>query len=278
MTVAIITDSPSDIPAETIKELGINVIPLYVQFGKESYRDSVDLMSEEFYHKMMHDADYPKTSTPSLGDFIKTFDRVAQGTKDMLGIHLGAKISGTYNVALSAAQQADKSYNIELLDTQTTMMGAGLLTIEAAKLARTGIGLGELTATIRTMIPKAHTLSLLDNAMYLGRGGHTSKNFKEHFSSATEGVPLVEIREQIKPFGKKENRASAIEAMFEYVHSFSQPAGLAVEYAVNRAEAEGMAAKLKGQFPGIPVYISIIGAVVGAHFGPGALAVSILEK
>jgi len=278
MTVAVITDSPSDIPPETIKELDITVVPLYVQFGKESYRDSVDLMGEEFYQKMMHDADYPKTSAPNIGDFLNTFDEIATKTNDMLGVHLGSKISGTLNMAVSAANEADGSYHIELIDTQTTMMGAGLLTIEAAKLAKTGMGLDELSNTIRSMISKAHTLCLLDNAKYLGRGGHTSKLFRERFNSTTEGVPLVEIREQINPFAKRENRTSATEALFEYVHSYSQPISLAVEYAVDRDEALGVAAKLREQFSHVPVYVSVIGAVVGAHFGPGALAVSILEK
>jgi len=278
MTVAVVTDSTSDIPSDVADQLGITIVPLYVQFGKESYHDSVDLTGAEFYHKLMHDADYPKTSAPNLADFLSAYDDIAKRTRDILGVHLGAKISATYNMAVSAAKQADVNYHIELIDTKTTMMAAGLLTIEAAKLAKTGVGLEELSHTVRDMLPKAHVLCLVDNAKYLGRGGHTSENFKEHFGSASSEVPLIEIKDEIKPFGKAETRTKAIDALYRYANSFSPCTALAVEYATDAEEAKAMAAHLEQMFPGVPIYMSVIGAVVGAHFGPGALAVSILEE
>jgi len=156
----------------------------------------------------------------------------------MLGVHLGAKISGTYNVAVTAIKEADENYHIRLIDTETTMMEAGLLTIEAAQRAEAGMELGELENHIRDLLLKAHTLCILDNARYLGRGGHTSKNFKERFTPKIEGVPLVEIKGEIKPYGKRENRSSAIMTLFQYVENYSPMRSLAVEYAVDRSEAE----------------------------------------
>jgi DegV family protein with EDD domain len=278
MTVAVITDSTADLPPEIADQFGITVVPLYVQFGKESYRDSIDMMGEEFYSKMMNEVDYPKTSTPNLGDFLGAFDSTAARTKEILGVLIDAKMSGTFNVAAAAAKEADESYNIELIDTQTAMMAEGMLALEAVKMARSGGGLTEIADAIRTMKSKACTVCLVDNALYLSRGGHASKGFKEHFASTTEGVPLVELRDGIKPFGKEADRASAIEALFTHVRKYAPPKALAVEYAVDREEAEAVANRMREEYPDVPVYISVIGAVVGAHLGPGTLAMAVLQQ
>ena len=276
--VAIVADSSSDLPPDVIKDLGITMVYLHVQFGKESYRDSIDLSSDEFYRKMLEGAtDYPKTSAGTVGDFMAAYEGLAGTNKEILAITLGSKISATHNMAVAAVDEMGEGCRIEVIDTQTLMMAAGLMTIEAAKAAREGMGLTPLDEMVRVIIPRAHILMLSDNEKYFADGGHTSKTFREKFAATVGTVPLIEVKEEIKPFGKVNSRAEAIEALYKYASSFAPLHSLAVEYAMDRKEGESVLAHLKEMFPGVPAYLSQITAVVGAHFGPGGLAVSVLQ-
>jgi len=277
MTVAVVTDSTSDIPAEVAKELGITVVPLYVQFGKESYRDSVDLTGPEFYHKLVHDADYPKTSTPNINDFTTTYNDLARKTNEIISILIGSKISGTYNMAAAAAKKVEPNCSIEVIDSQTTIMALGLLVIEAAKAAKEGMNLSQLSDMVRKLIPKAHVILTSDTVKYLYRGGHCSKT-QALLGSALRVNPLIEIKGEVLPFGKAIGRARAIDALYKYASKFSHPRSLAVECATATDDAKSLVERLKQMFPGVPVYTSIASAVVGAHTGPHVLAVSILEE
>lgn len=277
MTVAVVTDTTSDIPSEVAEELGITIVPLYVQFGKESYRDSVDLTGGEFYHKLVHDADYPKTSTSNINDFATIYNELAKKTKEIISIHLSPKLSGTYNMAVAGAEEVEADCQIELVDSQTTIMALGLLVIEAAKAAKEGMGLSQLTDMVRKLIPKAHALATCDTIKYLYRGGHASKT-QVLLASALGINPLIEIKEEALPFGRVRGRAKAIDALCKYVSSFPHPRSLAVEYATDAEDAKSLAARLGEMFPGVPIYTSVVGAVVGAHLGPHALAVSMLEE
>jgi len=276
MTVAVVTDSTSDVPSEVADKLGITVVPLYVQFGKESYRDSVDLTGGEFYHKLVHDADYPKTSTPNINDFVTTYNELAKKTKEIVSIHIGPKISGTYNMAVAAAKEIEADCRIELVDSQTTVGALALLVIEAAKKAKEGVGLSELADMVRKLIPKAHVLLTSDTLKYLYRGGHASKT-QVLLSSALRVKPLIYIQEEVLPYGRVIGRAKSIDALYKYADGFSHPRSLAVEYATDPGEAESLIKRLEQKFPGVPIYKSVVGAVVGAHLGPGALGVAILE-
>ena len=77
MTVKIVTDSVSDLPSEVAKELGITVIPLNVRFGEEVYRDGIDMTTEQFYHRLVHDKTFPVTSVPSPATFAEAYDKLA---------------------------------------------------------------------------------------------------------------------------------------------------------------------------------------------------------
>jgi DegV family protein with EDD domain len=156
-------------------------------------------------------------------------------------------------------------------------MATGLLAIEAAKAAREGMGLTDLTDMVRNLVPRTHVLITVNTVKYLVRGGHGTKT-KVLLSSALRINPLVEIEGEILPFGKTFGRARAIEALCKYAAKFSPPRGLAVDYATDIEEAKSLASRLQQMFPDLPIHISRMSTVVGAHTGPGAVGISILEK
>lgn len=276
MTVAVVTDSVSDVPPDVAEKLGITVVPFHVQIGKESYLDSADLNMGEFYHRL-DSADYPKTSMPNVTEFITVYSDLAKKTNEILSIHISSGIDATCNMAMAAASEIENCH-IEVVDSQITLMGAGLLAIEAAKKAKEGMGLSRLADMIRKLVPQSHVLLACDSAKYLVRGGHASQTLKALLGLALRVKPLIEIKGGISPFGKAIGRARAIEGLCKYASSFSHPRSLAVDYGTDAEEAKSLAERLGDMFPGVPVYIARIGPVVAAHTGPGTLVVSILEE
>jgi len=98
--VKVVTDSVSDLPPQVVKDLGIEIIPLNVHFGTETYKDGVDLTAEEFYRKLENCSTLPKTSAPSSGLFAEVFDKLAEETHEILAVFLSHKFSTTYDAAL----------------------------------------------------------------------------------------------------------------------------------------------------------------------------------
>ena len=276
MTVAIFTDSVADIPSDIAEELAITIIPFHVQIGKKSYLDNAYLDINEFYRRL-DDADYPRTSMPSLGEFIALYEELAKKTDEILSVHLSSGIDATCDTARAAARVI-KNCHIEVIDSQSALMGIGLLAIEAAKRAKEGMRLEPMADMIRKLVPRCHILLTFDTIKYVVRGGHGSQTLKALLVSTLRIKPLAEIKGHILPFGKAFGRARAINALCEYTTSFSHPRSLAVEYATNIEEAKALAERLEKMFPGVPVYTARLSPVVGAHGGHGTLSVSILEE
>ena len=105
MTVKIVTDSLGDIPSEVAEELGITVIPINVIFGTKSYRDGLDLTTEEFYQKLAHSKVFPTTIVPPPGVFVDIYDRLAEETGEIAVITNSHKLSASYETALQAKEQ-----------------------------------------------------------------------------------------------------------------------------------------------------------------------------
>ena len=104
MTIRIVTDSTADIPADLTKALDITVVPLSVHFGLETFKDGVDISSDQFFEKLQKTQTLPKTSQPSTGEFLEVYNRYPKD--QILSIHVAQKLSGTFNSASVAAQQA----------------------------------------------------------------------------------------------------------------------------------------------------------------------------
>ncbi len=274
MTVAVVTDSVSGVPPDVAERLDITTVPFHVQMGKETYLDNADLDMGEFYRRM-DDADYPKTSMPNLGEFVALYGELARKTDEILSIHISLGIDSTCDVARAAAREIENCH-IEVIDSRSTVLATGLQAIEAAKAAKEGMNLSQLADMARKLVPRTHILLTCDTIKYLVRGGHAGKT-QALLVSALRIKPLIEIKGEILPFGKAIGRARAIDALCKYAGNFSHPRSLGVDYATDAEEARLVAERFGHMFPGVPIYTAAVSPVVGAHLGPGALGVAILE-
>src|SRR5512147_872211 len=134
----IVTDSAVDLPEEMFAQLGIERMPLLINFGSEALRSGIDIQAEEFYRRLVANRDnLPTTSQPSVGDFVDLYRRVGQLDKDIVSLHVSSGLSGTINSAAQAAKQCPE-LNITLIDTKTLSAAEGFQIVAAAQAIRRG--------------------------------------------------------------------------------------------------------------------------------------------
>ncbi|MEE9401487.1 MAG: DegV family protein [Dehalococcoidia bacterium] len=278
MAVKVVTDSVADIPAPTAQELGIAVVPAYVRFGSEEYRDGIDLSTDEFYRRLVGDSNFPATSTPSPAAFAEVYDKLAEETNEIISVHPSAKFGALYDAALLGRDTVKKrGCRIEVIDTLAGIMGQGLIVIAAAQSAQTGASLDEVVEAVNRVIPRVHVRITFDTLEYLRRGGRVGKA-QALLGSLLKINPILGIKDgEAYPFGKVRGRAKAIDYLYDFVASFSHISSLAVEHATTPDEAEMLINRLDSLFPKERIYRSKISPVVGAHVGPHVIAVSVLE-
>jgi len=275
--VKVVTDSCSDITPQLAQEFGITVVPLYVQFGNETYRDNVDLSTEEFYHKLKTTKIHPTTSTVTPADFAELFTKLAEETKEILTITLSEKFSATYAAALQGKAMVNKDCRIEVIDSKTGAGAQMLLVISAAKMAQSGANLKQIADRVRRAIPRVHVLVSFDTLEYLRRGGRIGKA-QAFLGSLLKVNPVLGIKDgETFPIARPRNRAQAMDFLVNFVKGFSRIEAVAIEDATTPDDLQTLAGRLKDVVPPELIYRSKVSPVIGTHVGPHALAVAVLE-
>ena len=278
MTVKIVTDSSADLPAQLVQELGITIVPLYVRFGEKVYRDRVDISEDEFYQRLLHDPVHPSTIQPTPQDFASVYQKLSPKADGIVSIHMSAKLSGTYNSALQGKEMIEKGCPIEVVDSQTTSMGLGLIDIAAAIVAKAGEGLPTVMEEVKQAIPNIRLLFLLDTLEYLLLGGRIGKA-KALLGSILNVKPVLTLKDgEVVPAGQVRSRGKGIDRLFDFVKSASNIQDLAVVYNTTPDEAQALEERIGTIFTKEQIKLARVGPMLGVHSGPGALAVALREK
>ena len=276
MAVKVVTDSVSDIPADIVEELDLTVVPAYVRFGNTDYKDGVELTTDQFFDRLLNGPDYPATSQPSVGDFSEAYSGVAGGADGIVSVHVSSKLSGTINSAQQGAGMADVGCPIEVVDTLQASMGAGLVTIAAAKAARDGGSLEEVAAAARDAASKSQCICLLDTLEYLIKGGRVGKA-KGMIGSLLKIKPLIIIQDgEVHDFAKERTRRKAVSRLDRAAREFGPLDSVAVMYSTSRDEAERLANSLSSVSDNDPV-VARFGPALGTYVGPDALGIALMS-
>jgi len=278
MTVKIITDSGSDITQEEAKKLGVTVVPVYLRFGDEVYRDGVDIDCDEFYHKLVTSPIHPSTAAPSPGDFAKVYEEAAQETGEIVSIHITSKHSAVCDAALVGKETAEKKgCRIEVVDSRGVTMWQGLVVIAAAKAAEAGYSLNQVVDRVRETINQLRALALLDTLRYAVKGGRLGKALFP-VESLLNVKALITLRDgQIRPAGLARTRSKGIDQLRKFTRSALHVEDLAIVYSTTPGDAQTLAEYVGSLFPNIVPRRTRLGAALGVHAGPGAL-VTILKE
>ena len=174
MTVRIVTDSTCDLPPEVVAEHKISVVPLYVNFGSESYRDGVDLTRDQFYARLPGSHLPPTTSAPGTDAFVEVYRRlIAEGATGIVSIHIGSSLSNVFNVAQMAAPSIT-AVPVRVIDGGQITLGTGFLVVHAARLAASGASPDEIVAAVQALAERTYSYAALDTLEYLRRGGRVN--------------------------------------------------------------------------------------------------------
>lgn len=277
MSVKIVTDSTVDLLPETIKELGITVVPVYVMSGNKTYRDGLDISQTEIYNRMLEGEQFT-TSQPTPADFANAYKTLSKETDQIVSLIMGAKLSGTYNSVLQGRELAQSSSNIELIDTKATSGALGLLATQAAEMAKMGESAGNIVNSIKSYIPQVHIWALLDTIKYVLKSGRLSSA-----SNLISGVlsirPMLTLRDgSLWPASIHRTRNKGIEKLTELVKNNRNLEAVQIVQSVDLAEAHGIKEKLADFIDQSKIHISQLGPALGVHGGPGTLVVAIREK
>lgn len=271
MGVRIVTDSSSDIPKDVAAELDITIVPLYIHFGKDVYREGVDITPTEFYERLQAEApNLPKTSAPSPGDFMKVYQPILQEGHEIISVHLSAAFSGTYNSARLAAFGVGRD-RVTVIDSRNVSMCLGWLAIEAARAARRGKSRQEIIEMISDMIPRLRISSFLETLEFVKYSGRVSST--EAFLGTMLNIkPVLHIEGgKAIPLAKVRTREQALKTLADMAHELAPFQSLAIMHTRAPDVAEQLAEHLGKFHPRHRIVIAEAGVAMASHVGPGAV-------
>jgi DegV family protein with EDD domain len=270
---AIVVDSTADFPDAHERYPNWRVVPLYVNFGTESYKDGVDLTADQFYERLRTSPELPTTSQPTPGDFLATYEELA-GYDRILSVHIAANLSGTFQSAGTAAAELGDG-RVRTIDSQSASVATAMLAIAMQRRLERGTTDEEIDALVERYLPGHGLLFTVDTLEFLARGGRIGR--AKAFAGQLMNVkPILSIRDgEVAPVKRVRGNRKAFQEFVDALESQTRNepglrVGIAHADAPERmVEIEKM---VRDKRPQATIEMeTILGAVIGAHAGPGTV-------
>jgi DegV family protein with EDD domain len=271
--IAVVTDSSAYIPAEALGDLNVPVIPLWLFWGDDRFRDGVDIDPPTFYRRLRESKDLPTTSQPSTGEFAEFFRRVAAEADAIVGIFVTSKLSGT--VANAQAVQAQLGdLKIRVVDSLSTSMALGFMVLAAARAAAAGKSLDKVVAAAEEMRDKVRLLIAVDTLEYLHRGGRVS-GAKWLVGTALNIKPVLHFVDGIlEPLAQVRTKRKAIARLLTITEEWLSGKRMAEAAVIDvdcPEEGDRLAEDVKERFGVSTVLRTTVSPAIGTHAGPGTV-------
>ena len=281
MSVAIVTDSTSDIDPGAAQHLGIDVVPLFVIFGERSLKDYVELARPQFYEMLERESALPSTSQPTAAMFEEVFRKHVSAGREVVCVVISQSLSGTINAASSAAAHFPDAH-IEVVDSQTVAGGLRMQVEQAVRLSGRGASANEIAEALRGDWESQRLFAMAPDLSHLERMGRIGKA-KAVLGTLLRIVPVlrlrggvVEVEAQVRTFNR------AVETMIDAVLSFVKDY-TSTRLLVMHTNASALAERVEGELrarlrePARSLGTLEAGPVIAAHAGSGAVGVFVLE-
>jgi len=269
---AVVLDSTADFPEAPERFANWRVVPLYVLFGDESYRDYVELAPPEFYARLRTAEQLPTTSQPTPGDFLKTYEELSQYDR-IYSLHISAALSGTFQSATTAAAElgGDK---VRTVDSESASAAIAMLGLAIQRRLERGTTDDEIDALVQRYRAGASLIFTVDTLEFLRRGGRIGR------ASAWAGQllhvkPILTIEREVVPLKRVRGNQKAMQ---EFVTAFTSTTHdtPTLKVGIAHADAPSRATQLqkmvRHERPQAEIEIvTTLGAVVGTHAGPGTV-------
>jgi len=266
---AIVLDSTADFPDAAERFANWRVVPLYVNFGTESFRDGVDLTAEQFYARLPTSPTLPTTSQPTPADFRAAYDELG-GYERILSIHIAASLSGTFQSAGIAADE-----RVRTIDSETASAAIAMLAFAIQRRLERGTTDEDVDALVARYKASHGLLFTVDTLEFLARGGRIGRA-KAFAGELLNVKPILSIRDgEVVPVKRVRGNRKAFQEFVDAVQTQTVD-GPGLRFGIAHADAPERAAELVKMVRDLRPQATIeiettLGAVIGAHSGPGCV-------
>jgi DegV family protein with EDD domain len=276
----IVTDSGIDIglTPEEMAELDVHVVPLVVTLDGNSYREGVDIKTEEFYDLLQASHSLPVTSQPSAGEFAETYRRLAASDPDILSIHMTSGLSGTFNAARTGAEMVPEA-NVTHVDTKTLSAAAGWQVKAAAQALKAGWPKEKVLALMERIGAASESIYTLDDLKYLIHGGRIS-HMKGLIASVLRIKPLIGVEKVNGTYiqlGQARAFKRAVRELVELIGQKHMPGSSLLVQVLHSQNPDGavmLRSLIDQRFDCTWLPVGPMSLVLGAHTGPSMVGVA----
>jgi len=265
--VAVVADSAANLPGELARELGIEIVPMYLKFGERVYRDGTDLTPRDFYERLGRDREPASTSVPSPGDFLEAYRRTGQ--REILCVTVASSMSSSFQQASFAAERFEGK--VEVLDSRSASMAEGFVAAEAARAAASGASLERVVGRAREVAARTRLLATVATFEFLRRSGRVTK-LQAYAATMLDIKPVFEFRDgEAVPVARTRTRRRAL-AQIEgdtIRDAGAGPLHLAVIHAAAEEEACELLDRIAASAQVVEHLVTEVTPVIGTHTGPG---------
>lgn len=271
---AVVLDSTADFPDAPERFENFRVVPLYVRFGDESRRDYVDIRPAEFYERLAGGPVVPTTSQPTPGDFLATYEELAQRYEHVLSLQISSTLSGTFGSAQAAAELLGGD-RVRVIDTRTVSASLALLALGVQRRLERGTTDEEIDAFVARYGREHKLLFTVNTLDYLARGGRIGR------AAALAGnllnvKPILTIRDgEVVPLKRVRGNHKAFEefrALFEATSTDTPSLRIGIAHAAAPDRLAALRELVEHVRPHAQIEIETqLGAVIGTHAGPGTV-------
>jgi DegV family protein with EDD domain len=278
MPVAVVTDTTAYLPRELTDRYGIATIPLYVVFPDRTERESEITDYNAFFEELRSAETLPKTSQPSVGDFVETFEPLLARGDEVVSIHISGGISGTVESGRQAAEQLEREgkggERVRIVDSATAAGGLGIVALAAARCAQLGGTLDEVVDAANRARAELKMWFAIDTLEFLKRGGRIGPA-SAWIGSTLKIKPILTVERELSPVERVRTSSRMFERMVEYASQRHESGADAwvVQHIAAPEQGERLADRCREVFGCEPLFVSEVGPVLSAHTGPGMLGV-----
>jgi DegV family protein with EDD domain len=278
--IAIVTDSSAHLPDELKAGLGIHVIPLWLIWDNERFRDGIDIDPQSFYQRLKKSKTLPTSSQPSANEFEQFFQECRKECDAIVSVLASSRISGTVDSA-QAGKAELTDLPIRIVDSYSSSMGLGLVVLAAARAAAAGKSIDEVVLAAEQMREKANLLFVVDTLEFLHRGGRIG-GAKRYLGTALRIKPILHFDDGlIQPLSQARTRRKSIEQLLDLVEERLGGEAMAEAAVVHidcPDESQTLVSMVESRFNPAEIHFGEVSPVVGTHVGPGGLGVAFYPK
>jgi DegV family protein with EDD domain len=271
----IVADSSMDMPAGWDKKYGIDILPINIQFGNQTFRQGIDITAGKFYQMINENKIIPHTSLPSPSQIVEFYKRIAQKGESILSIHVGSKMSGTYDVVRSASQELAGELNVYPFDSGNGSAGLAYMCKEARLLSKAGVNLRAIISRLEEIREQITVVFAIDNLEFARMNGRVSA-LQERVVSLLRIKPIIILKDGLLEIAERvRTRKKSIERIVDLVYNRigTQKVNVAIVHAQNPDSAGVLLNLVKEKLKIEESIVTDLSISVAANLGPGTVGI-----